>query len=262
MNEIKYTTDGKKVIVLGNLNSQEKIVQEIFVSNGVELPAGENFVVKSLLDAPAETWKDKEVKTLEVRRDSLKKECDSLYDEINKKKKRIREVSETISTQLNWMKSFLSKVDEDSLKRLMMFIDGSVTHMVSTDYDLEILTFDEFMTNEYGMKLLTMFGKDDGSMAFAVGRYSDGSGSWHDKLVVPCSSYEQAIILLQEELDKRTNKNGKCDSYDVKVSEKYGIKIKQQYLDVYYENKKQQIQEQIISLQGQIKKKEEEINKL
>ena len=44
---IKYTTDGKKVVVIGNLNSQEKIVQEVFIINDAEIPSGENFVVTS-----------------------------------------------------------------------------------------------------------------------------------------------------------------------------------------------------------------------
>ena len=51
--EIKYTDDGRKVVVLGALNKQEKIVQEIFVIGEQEIPSGENFVVKSLHDAPA-----------------------------------------------------------------------------------------------------------------------------------------------------------------------------------------------------------------
>ena len=31
MTQFKYTTDNKKVIVVGKLNSQETIVQEIFI---------------------------------------------------------------------------------------------------------------------------------------------------------------------------------------------------------------------------------------
>ena len=47
MTQFKYTTDNKKVIVVGKLNSQETIVQEIFISNDSEIPSGEHFVVKS-----------------------------------------------------------------------------------------------------------------------------------------------------------------------------------------------------------------------
>ena len=75
--EYKYTTDGKKVIVVGNLNSQEKIVQEIFIVNGNEIPSGENFVAKSLHDAPAVSWKETELQKLESRYEKDKKEWDS-----------------------------------------------------------------------------------------------------------------------------------------------------------------------------------------
>lgn len=57
---IKYTTDGRKVVIIGDLNQTEKIVQEIFVTeDGAEIPSGERFVVKSLLDTPAKSWKEK-----------------------------------------------------------------------------------------------------------------------------------------------------------------------------------------------------------
>ena len=59
MSIIKYTTDGKKVVVIGDLNQTEKIVQEIFVTeDGAEIPSGERFVVKSLLDEPAKSWQE------------------------------------------------------------------------------------------------------------------------------------------------------------------------------------------------------------
>ncbi len=41
------------------------IVQEIFISNGNEIPSGENFVVKSLHDAPAVSWKENDLKKLD-----------------------------------------------------------------------------------------------------------------------------------------------------------------------------------------------------
>ena len=59
--DFKYLTDGRKVIVVGKLNNQDTIVQEIFVTkDGSEIPSGENFVVKSLHDEPVESWKKKE----------------------------------------------------------------------------------------------------------------------------------------------------------------------------------------------------------
>lgn len=46
--ETKFLSDGRKVVVVGALNNQETIVQEVFVTQqGDEIPGGERFVVKS-----------------------------------------------------------------------------------------------------------------------------------------------------------------------------------------------------------------------
>ena len=75
MKNIKYTTDGKKVVVIGDLNQTEKIVQEIFVTkDGDEVPSGERFVVKSLLDEPAKSWK--EIKLEQIEKDYTTKTCE------------------------------------------------------------------------------------------------------------------------------------------------------------------------------------------
>lgn len=66
MSDYKYTDDGKKVAVIGKLNAEQTIVQEVFVSQGQEFPSGENFVVKSLHDKPAESWKAKSLRELEA----------------------------------------------------------------------------------------------------------------------------------------------------------------------------------------------------
>ena len=55
--ETKFLSDGRKVVVVGALNNQETIVQEVFVTQqGDEIPGGERFVVKSLHDQPVESW--------------------------------------------------------------------------------------------------------------------------------------------------------------------------------------------------------------
>ena len=64
-NQKKYTTDGRKVVVLGSLNSQEKIVQEVFIINGSEIPSGEHFVVKTLHDYPAVSWKESRLREID-----------------------------------------------------------------------------------------------------------------------------------------------------------------------------------------------------
>ena len=80
--KIKYTTDGKKVVVLGNLNSQEKIVQEVFVVDGSEIPSGEHFIVKSLHDATAISWKEKRLQEIEEKYDKTYKQKNQEYEKM------------------------------------------------------------------------------------------------------------------------------------------------------------------------------------
>lgn len=55
--QTKYTNDGKKVGIVGKLNAEQTIVQEIFITeSGQEIPSGENFVVTSLHDQPVKKW--------------------------------------------------------------------------------------------------------------------------------------------------------------------------------------------------------------
>jgi 23S rRNA C2498 (ribose-2'-O)-methylase RlmM len=68
MNELKYTSDGKKVSVIGKINQTEFIVQEIFVTeSGDEIPSGENFTAKSLHDKPVISWKEKRIYEYELK---------------------------------------------------------------------------------------------------------------------------------------------------------------------------------------------------
>ena len=85
--DIKYTTDGRKVVVIGDLNQTDKIVQEIFVTEqGDEIPQGERFVVKSLLDEPSKSWKEKDLESLEARYEKEKAEQEVKEIKITNKK--------------------------------------------------------------------------------------------------------------------------------------------------------------------------------
>ena len=77
--DYKYLSDGRKVVVIGNLNNKETIVQEIFISkSGDEIPGGERFVVKSLHDEPVMSYKDKQAIESEKREQESKRRVDVL----------------------------------------------------------------------------------------------------------------------------------------------------------------------------------------
>ena len=200
MSDIKYTDDGKKVLVVGKLNAQQTIVQEIFVSAGQEIPSGENFVVKSLHDAPAESWKEKNLRELEARYESDRKK---LQGQIDDQERRLCLERDKAKLQTSALLQFVKNSDESQLETLKNFMSGQITHLFVAGYYPEIISWTD-SNNVYdadsfyhrarleGIKLVSLMGKSDGDL----------SGS--SKTVFPCTSYEAALAMAQAQLDKNS----------------------------------------------------------
>lgn len=238
--KIKYTTDGKKVVVLGNLNSQEKIVQEIFVVDDSEIPSGEHFVVKSLHDAPAVSWKEKQLKDIEEKYDKTyrqkQQEHENMCNDYDSKTRSIKE-------KLSFLRKLESSLSEQKLNQLVDFVSGNVKFIVVERYgDLDISEYDSSITTkEYGrfesLKLLSVFGKTDGDLQYKMNQYYDGSGSWYN--VHPCKTFEEALLILKDKFFVLLEK-GLNDSL-LKASAKYSIVIPQEKMNEYNAKKKANI---------------------
>ncbi len=197
--EIKYTSDGKKVVVIGNLNSQEKIVQEVFIVNNQEIPSGENFVVKSLHDAPAISWKEKNLKEIE---DNYESKRSQYTNELDRLKKDYEKKSKELKQKLEYAGSILKNVSPDSFKTLVDLLTDNIKWVVVTAYTPELLPWDQFHTMyEDKFRLLSIYGRDNGSFTYARGHYSDSSGNSAN--FTPFSNYEDAFELFQQEVLKR-----------------------------------------------------------
>lgn len=208
MSDIKYTDDGKKVLVVGKLNAQQTIVQEIFVSAGQEIPSGENFVVKSLHDAPAESWKEKNLRELEQRYESDRKKLQGLIDE---QERRLSMEREKAKFQTSALLQFVKNSDESQLETLKNFMAGQITHLFVAGYSPEIISWADSnkaydvdswhgRTKLEGIKLVSLMGKSDGDLSYRLHDYRDGSGN--SKTIYPCTSYEAALAMAQAQLDK------------------------------------------------------------
>ncbi|KPB77935.1 hypothetical protein ACKUFS_11545 [Pseudomonas cannabina] len=208
MSNIKYTSDGKKVLVVGKLNAEQTIVQEIFVSAGQEIPSGENFVVKSLHDAPAESWKEKNLRELELRYESDRKK---LQGQIDEQERRLSLERDKAKLQTSALLQFVKNSDESQLETLKNFMAGKITHLFVAGYYPEIISWtdsnkvydaDSFYHHARleGIKLVSLMGKSDGDLSYQLNQYRDRSGS--SKTVYPCTSYEAALAMAQAQLDE------------------------------------------------------------
>ncbi len=199
----KYTKDGRKVIVVGKVNSEEHIVREIFVSGDKEFPAGENFVEKVLLDAPAQTWKEKTLKELDERFDEEKAAGQKRLEELRLKTLRLQAKAELKARALF---EFCEHSRPEQIELLIDYLAGRITHVFFDRYDPRIIEIDD---NEmfqidcfYGghgveeLKLVSLMGKSKGDLSFRLHQYSDGSGGGGCEMF-PCRSYEHAVQVAQ-----------------------------------------------------------------
>lgn len=240
MTDIKYTDDGKKVLVVGKLNAQQTIVQEIFVSAGQEIPSGENFVVKSLHDAPAESWKEKNLRELEARYEKSRKD---LEQQINQQHQRLTIIKDKAKHHADALFKFVDKADSESLSLLKKVMSGQITHVFVGGYSPEIFEWDGGKgiyeeDREYdrvqikGIKLLSLYGYSDGDLEYRLHTYRDGSGG--SQQIFPVCSYAEALTLAQAECDEQAATylaDARGSFYLTSWQKIEGIKIPQAVID-------------------------------
>jgi len=182
--ETKFLSDGRKVAIIGQLNNQEAIVQEVFVTDqGDEIPSGERFTAKSLHDAPVKSYKTKEEERLEKRIQQKK-------DEISRLEKRAgaahidAKAHEDIG---KFVRAVAKGLSQEDLKMLTAYLAGEIRWLVADDIGFKPpVAFDDEMKDtdswsgivKYdGLKLLSLYGRTDGALTYNLHRHPDGSGS-------------------------------------------------------------------------------------
>lgn len=234
--DYKYTTDGKKVVVIGALNSKETIVQEIYIVDGSEIPAGEHFIAKSLLDAPAETYKSKEEKRLTESIERQKAELAKMEKLVAQFRERC---VKSMEVKLRWIDNITEPEVKNVITAITDYITGVYTHVVfkhGSKYLIHEWSSDLFVNTESryydaiyrydSVRLVSIFGyygeDRDGRrpLDWQVNSYSDGSGGCNTKFK-PCKSYAEAVeavksfIYAKPELSK--------DDYETCIE--YGIPV-------------------------------------
>ena len=236
---IKYTTDGKKVVIIGNLNSQEKIVQEIFIVNGLEVPSGENFVVKSLHDAPAISWKEQKIKEVELR---YAKDVTQKEDELYKLKNSHADLVDKFRKKAKWLQLATEKFNPEIFNTLIDILSGNIKYLVSTEHTTEIIEYNGFTeTRERDLRLFSFYGDSKGDFDYGIGDYSDFSGGRRKYKFF--TKHEDALNFLKS---KVINDLIYYD-HNIKLSEQYGFELDKNKLKVYYDGKLKNLKSNIDS---------------
>jgi len=256
--DCKYLSDGRKVVVVGALNNQETIVQEIFVAkNGDEIPGGERFVVKSLHDQPVKSYKEKAAEKAEQQ----EAECRAKIERLNIEERALRM---QIAARKDIFKSstrLASILNEQELDRLAMFMSGDIEYVVINSYAIRnpvkfidiIQDIDRlgYSVRYEGLKLISMLGSSEGDISYRINQYRDGSGGWDE--IVPFSSHEQAVkYLAKRACEKIMQDRLSPDEYKTCLA--LGIVFDRTHADKYLEKQSEAAKKRLEDLEKQSRK--------
>lgn len=267
MTKIKYTKDGKKVVVIGQINKTEFICKEIYVDeNGNEIPLGESFTSTNLLDYPAVTWVEKEIKRLE---EVLKKKKDTL-SEINEVEKRHKKHLKTWNKWIdNFEKIFGKEFDKKNAAALCKKIKDLLSpsgYVVIYDYKMQLMTKKEFIEKKSlsHFENITMFSlavkrtanRSVGEFSYYRHQYSDDSGGKYK--VNFFKTKEEALQSIQDKLDVKT----KINTAHFNIAKEHGLEIRKELLDDYFEEQERNLKKDRNYYYELVSKKKEAIEAL
>lgn len=239
--ETKFTSDGRKVVVIGQLNQVEYIVQEIFVTDsGDEIPSGEKFTTKSLHDQPVETYKEKIAKTVALNLEKLEERAKKLAHEIDtlegERKARAKLLKATDSMLKN-----ISGFNFDYLCDVMA---GNFKYVVpeSSYYFPEPKSFEKAVIDtsdrDFDIKLISLFGAADGDFEYRINAYKDGSGSWSK---VKFIRDDAELKLFFEDWYRCKLSNGDLSIDNLVALKKHGVELPKDILAEVKARQKEQI---------------------
>jgi hypothetical protein len=259
----KFTPDGKKVIVVGALNTKETIVQEVFVIDGTEFPAGEHFIAKTLLDAPADTYKVTEERRVERRVKELEATCKKLESEISN----FRYAARAAFEKVKWVQGITSGEVDRVFERIKSVICGEYTHIVFFNYNgfeikewnAELFSKKDDSGRFAAIRLVSLYGYWNGRLEldWRMNEYADGSGHEHSKFI-PCKSFQDAVDVCARTIDA---KDHLCDS-DVTFLLEHGLPLDEKKNAARIEKKKEYVKKQIAQTQSQVAKFEAELESI
>ncbi len=260
--EQKYLSDGRKVVVVGQLNNTEWIVQEVFVSKaGDEIPSGERFVTKSLHDNPVETWKNKEEKKLEASITALKNKEKQISDDISRLDKERKAYTKAFNSTKRLHDTLSKQLDEGAFDLLCDVMAGNIKYIVSQgDYGIypPKLFMEQIKCPEgyYDMdiKLISLFGRSDGSLTYKMHQYYDGSGS---KENVEFIKTKEELANYYTEKVKRIYANNPLylHHYHIETALQWGATVDDSIIQDCYKRQADSIQSQIDKMQKDLEDK-------
>jgi hypothetical protein len=248
-----FLQSGVEVMVMEELPGGRVLVDEwCELGEEYQEPRGAPFIVKKeqLFEAAPVTVISKEVKALQIKKDTLLEE--------------IRKIEGNISVMNISVRTATAEYQKwGELKNLNLFVQKKITHYVELHYGtLSIVEFGKAKCEgaRDELKLLTLFGTSKGNLQWKLNQYSDGSGSSYE--VVPCLSYEDARSQMQAWLDRLVAADQYLSEQSIKNAAAYGLFIRPSYIERIKVSRRAEIQRAIDGRLADIEKWKKEMETL
>lgn len=210
--QTKYTNDGKKVGIVGKLNAEQTIVQEIFITeSGQEIPSGENFVVTSLHDQPVKKWST----YYEERCKQAEKEYEYKLSQIQENNRRLYEQIERYRKNIDALRE-KSPVDfANFLAQASMIFNPENKWVVAKNYwRWHVSEFESLFTGSYGISVKVYLS------GISAKLYVESTDSNYDDFAV-FPTKEDAISYVKD----RISNSEKITEDDIEVAKRLNFEI-------------------------------------
>ena len=213
---MKYLQDGTEVDVLAAYEGGY-VVQAY-----IEEQPSEPFNVQKVYEEPPQYLVDEKL-------DKANKELQLTYDKLKGLRNEFYQLNIAIRTIEAEMKTLDATAQKyDAIKRIVEFLDVGIKYLVLESYGKIWITQpkdeksgDDKWTND--IKLLTLFGKSNGNLAWKLHHYSDGSGN-HYTECHPFINLESATAFAKQRVAELLISEGANDNV-IKSANNLGVPI-------------------------------------
>ena len=139
-----------------------------------------------------------------------------------------------LEAKLRAIRGQINKVTAQSFDLLTKYLLGEIKYIVYDKYEPEIVEYSDFMCSydKDKLRLVTIYGQDNGELNYAINNYSDGSGG-STKCYLFCN-IEDAKIKLSELINSKPYHSIKVietlRKYDLPVNNEKVVAYKSNYL--------------------------------
>lgn len=193
----------------------------------------------------------------------LRATIERLENQESELRERISEIETTERTRFARFERY------KALRQLEDFIAGRITHYVEvpTWGVPRVVEFEQtknpdgsYQTHD-AYRLLTLFGRTNGDLAWKLNRYTDGSGSNTD--VIPCTSLDDAQKVAREQIAERARDSADRPREDViNAAKQFNMSLPEAYLQKFRETRREQLHKQISEASAKVSQMQTDLAQL